>query len=77
MAVLLTQLTKNESLVELDASTEDGVSRNRMCSKHNEALIALKKFVIKNKFCTTLKLKGSSLGTYGFDCLLDAMIKPS
>lgn len=77
MAVLLNELTGNESLTELDVSTEDGVSRNRLCSKQNEALHALKRFVLENKFCTTLKLKSTSLGTLGFDYLLNAVIKPS
>ena len=61
--ILLKALTKNESIDTIDLSTEDGIQRNRILSASDlTAVDALRDFIIQNKFCHELKLRGVSLG---------------
>ena len=64
-------LTKNESIDTIDLSTEDGIQRNRIFSASDlSGVDALKEFIVQNKFCHQLKLRGLSLGVQGFDRIL-------
>jgi Ran GTPase-activating protein (RanGAP) involved in mRNA processing and transport len=71
VCILLKALTKNESINTIDISTEDGIQRNRMFSASDlSAVEALKDFIVENRFCHHLKLRGVSLGIQGFDRIL-------
>jgi Ran GTPase-activating protein (RanGAP) involved in mRNA processing and transport len=71
VCILLKALTKNESIDTIDLSTEDGIQRNRIFSASDlSGVDALKEFIVQNKFCHQLKLRGLSLGVQGFDRIL-------
>lgn len=63
VCILLKALTKNESIDTIDLSTEDGIQRNRIFSASDtNAIDALKEFIVQNKFCQQLKIRGVNLG---------------
>jgi hypothetical protein len=62
--------------VSIDLGTEDGIQRNRLSSANDEsALLSLKEFIEKNKFCYSLKMKGVNLCAQGFGKILEAFNK--
>jgi len=71
MVKLFNAFTLNCSLSTINLSTEDGVQRNRITS--SASLEALKNFILTNKFCKVLKIKGVFLGVPGFRVIFDAL----
>ena len=52
----------NESIIDLNLSSSEGVNRNRMTKK---AAILLKEMLIENQFIEHLKMTGVSVGDEG------------
>ena len=71
MTILLNSLVDNQSLNSIDLGTEDGIQRNRIFSATDQSAIeALKNFIVENRFCHQLRLRGVSLGVQGFEKIL-------
>ena len=55
MQCFFDELVHNESLIEFDIGTDEGINRNRVSSRN---YTAIKRYVFANKFCTIWGLKG-------------------
>ena len=63
MTILFNQLVNNQSIDTINLSTEDGIQRNRIYSATDDGAIeALKRFIVENRFCHQLIMRGVSLG---------------
>jgi hypothetical protein len=72
LEILFNSLTYNNSLYSLDLSTKDGLHRNRLTT--HKAQIALKNFLLNNKFCKVLKMRGVFLGVHGLKVILESFM---
>jgi len=64
-------MAQNCSLNEISISTDGGIARNRMTTR--KSLYSLKRFLLVNRFCSILRMKGVFLGVDGLGVILDAM----
>ena len=71
MATFFDAMAKNCSLSEIVITTEGGIARNRMTTRKSQ--FAMKRFLLYNKFCTILRMRGVFLGVDGLDIILDSM----
>ena len=71
MVSLMKGLKQNESVISLNMSTLDGVSRNRIGFTGMRELGSL---LMTNKFLTILDISAIGLGNDGFDLICDTLL---